>query len=66
MKLFYPTQGDFIAVVGKLNQPMVVRRVKAAMQMSDNETAAQLHKARQQLFKQIHEQSSRRPGSRRP
>ncbi len=32
MKLFYPTQGDFIAVVGKLNQPMVVRRVKAAMQ----------------------------------
>ncbi len=32
MNLFYPTQGDFIAVVGKLNQPMVVRRVKAAMQ----------------------------------
>jgi hypothetical protein len=32
MKLFYPTQGNFIAVVGKLNQPMVVRRVKAAMQ----------------------------------
>jgi hypothetical protein len=26
MKLFYPTQGNFIAVVGKLNQPMVVRR----------------------------------------
>jgi len=37
-----------------------------AMQMSDNETAAQLHKARQQLFKQIHEQSSHRPGSRTP
>ncbi|MGH8534614.1 MAG: hypothetical protein ACREV1_18345, partial [Gammaproteobacteria bacterium] len=37
-----------------------------AMQMSDNETAAQLHKARQQLFKHIHEQSSRSPGSRRP
>ncbi len=37
-----------------------------AMQMSDNETAAQLHKARQQLFKQIHEQSSHSPGSRRP
>ena len=34
MKLFYPTQGNFIAVVGKLNQPMVVRRVKAAMQAS--------------------------------
>ncbi len=32
MNLFYPTQGNFIAVVGKLNQPMVVRRVKAAMQ----------------------------------
>jgi Zn-dependent M28 family amino/carboxypeptidase len=32
MELFYPTQGNFIAVVGKLNQPMVVRRVKAAMQ----------------------------------
>ena len=37
-----------------------------AMQMSDNETAAQLHKARQQLFKQIHEQSSHSPASRRP
>lgn len=37
-----------------------------AMQMSDNEAAAQLHKAQQQLFKQIHEQSSHSPASRRP
>jgi Zn-dependent M28 family amino/carboxypeptidase len=32
MKLFYPAQGDFIAVVGKLDQPLIVRRVKQAMQ----------------------------------
>lgn len=36
------------------------------MEISDNEAAAQLHKARQQLFKHIHEPSSRSPGSRRP
>lgn len=31
LKAFYPTQGNFIAVVGKLDQPWVVRRVKKAM-----------------------------------
>jgi Integrase core domain. len=34
-----------------------------AMQMSDNEAAAQLHKARQQLFQRIHEQPPYSPGS---
>jgi Zn-dependent M28 family amino/carboxypeptidase len=29
---FYPSQGNFIAVVGKLDQGLVVRRVKRAMQ----------------------------------
>ena len=29
---FYPSQGNFIAVVGKLDQGLVVRRVKQAMQ----------------------------------
>jgi hypothetical protein len=28
---FYPSQGNFIAVVGKLDQGLVVRRVKKAM-----------------------------------
>lgn len=32
-----------------------------ALQMSDNETAAQLHKARQQLFQRIHEQPTAEP-----
>ncbi|MDQ2695285.1 MAG: M28 family peptidase, partial [Pseudomonadota bacterium] len=32
LKLLYPDRGDFIAVVGKLDQPGVVRRVKRAMQ----------------------------------
>jgi hypothetical protein len=31
MKLFYPSQGNYIAVVGKLDQPLIVRCVKAAM-----------------------------------
>lgn len=31
MQLFYPSRGNYIAVVGKLDQPLVVRRVKAAM-----------------------------------
>jgi Zn-dependent M28 family amino/carboxypeptidase len=31
LRLFYPTRGNYIAVVGKLDQPWVVRRVKAAM-----------------------------------
>ncbi|MGH8717307.1 MAG: hypothetical protein ACREUI_11490, partial [Burkholderiales bacterium] len=34
-----------------------------ALQMSDNEAAAQLHKARQRLFERIHEQPPQRPGS---
>ena len=37
-----------------------------ALQMSDNEAAAQLRKARQQLFQRIHEQLPQSPGSRRP
>lgn len=32
LKLFYPSQGNFIAVVGKLGQGSIVRRVKRAMQ----------------------------------
>jgi len=31
MKLFYPSRGNYIAVVGKLDQPLVVRRIKHAM-----------------------------------
>lgn len=31
MKWFYPSRGNFIAVVGKLDQPLVVRRAKRAM-----------------------------------
>jgi len=31
LAVFYPTQGNFIAVVGKLDQGFVVRRVKQAM-----------------------------------
>ncbi|MGH8503416.1 MAG: M28 family peptidase [Gammaproteobacteria bacterium] len=31
LKPFYPSAGNFIAVVGKLDQPWIVRRVKAAM-----------------------------------
>ncbi len=31
LKLFYPSRGDFIAVVGKLGQGGTVRRVKSAM-----------------------------------
>lgn len=31
IKLFYPSRGNFIAVVGKLDQSSLVRRVKAAM-----------------------------------
>ena len=31
LRLFYPSQGNFIAVVGKLGQGSVVRRVKQAM-----------------------------------
>lgn len=31
LKAFYPSRGNFIAVVGKLDQPWVVRRVKKAM-----------------------------------
>ncbi|HEX2236918.1 MAG TPA: M28 family peptidase, partial [Gammaproteobacteria bacterium] len=31
LKLFYPSRGNFIAVVGKLDQPLIVRRVKSAM-----------------------------------
>ena len=31
LKLFYPSRGDFIAVVGKLGQGATVRRVKSAM-----------------------------------
>jgi len=34
-----------------------------ALQMSDNEAAAQLQEARQQLFQRIHEQPPQRPGS---
>ena len=37
-----------------------------ASQMSDNEAAARLQKARQKLFQRIHEQSSHSPASRRP
>ncbi|MDQ3566084.1 MAG: hypothetical protein M3436_19015, partial [Pseudomonadota bacterium] len=36
------------------------------MEISDNEAAAQLHKARQQLSQRIHEQQPQRPGSQRP
>ncbi len=36
------------------------------MEISDNEAAAQLHKARQQLFQRIHEQQPQSPGSQRP
>ena len=32
MKLFYPSRGNWIAVVGKLDQGLAVRRVKKAMQ----------------------------------
>lgn len=32
LKLLYPSRGDFIAVVGQLDQPRAVRRVKRAMQ----------------------------------
>ncbi len=31
-RLFYPSQGNFIAIVGKLGQGAIVRRVKKAMQ----------------------------------
>jgi Zn-dependent M28 family amino/carboxypeptidase len=31
LSLFYPTRGNFIAVVGSLGQPRLARRVKAAM-----------------------------------
>ena len=31
LKLFYPTRGDFITVVGKFDQALTVRRVKIAM-----------------------------------
>jgi Zn-dependent M28 family amino/carboxypeptidase len=31
LKLFYPRRGNYIAVVGKLDQPLIVRRVKKAM-----------------------------------
>jgi hypothetical protein len=31
LKLFYPSRGNFIAVVGKLDQPLIVRHVKSAM-----------------------------------
>jgi Zn-dependent M28 family amino/carboxypeptidase len=31
LKLFYPSRGNFIAVVGKLDQPLIVRRVKQFM-----------------------------------
>ena len=31
LKAFYPSQGNFIAVVGKFDQGMIVRRVKKAM-----------------------------------
>ncbi len=34
MELFYPSRGNFIAVVGKLDQPLLVRRVKAAMRQA--------------------------------
>jgi len=34
LKLFYPSQGNFIAVVGKMDQISAVRRVKKAMQGS--------------------------------
>ncbi len=34
MKLFYPSRGNFIAVVGKLDQLWLVRRVKAAMRLA--------------------------------
>ena len=32
LKMFYPSRGDFISVVGKFGQGSVVRRVKGAMQ----------------------------------
>ena len=35
MRLFYPTRGDFIGVVGKSSQGAVVREVKRAMQAQD-------------------------------
>jgi len=31
LNLFYPSQGDFAVVVGSLDQPRIVRRVKSAM-----------------------------------
>jgi Zn-dependent M28 family amino/carboxypeptidase len=31
LKAFYPSRGNFIAVVGKLDQPLIVRQVKEAM-----------------------------------
>lgn len=34
LRLFYPSQGNFIAVVGKLDQPLIVRRVKKAMRVA--------------------------------
>jgi Zn-dependent M28 family amino/carboxypeptidase len=34
LKLFYPARGDYIAVVGKLGEGGVVRRVKAAMRVA--------------------------------
>lgn len=34
LKLFYPSKGDFIAVVGKLDQIRAVRRIKKAMRVA--------------------------------
>jgi hypothetical protein len=34
LNLFYPSKGDFVTVVGKLDQISVVRRVKKAMQIA--------------------------------
>jgi Zn-dependent M28 family amino/carboxypeptidase len=36
LRLFYPTKGDFISVVGKMGQALLVRRVKRAMRGSSS------------------------------
>jgi Zn-dependent M28 family amino/carboxypeptidase len=36
LALFYPSQGNFIAVVGKLDQGLIVRRVKRAMRKASS------------------------------
>ena len=36
MRLFYPDKGDFIAIVGKLGQGKIVRKVKKAMRKASD------------------------------